>query len=456
MPISSFYGLQTSLRGLLAQQRSLDTTSHNIANASTPGYSRQEAVLTAAPATDIPAGMLQNGGGAQLGAGVDVQVYRRIRDNFLDLQYRGQFTALSEQQARSDSLQRVELTTGEPGDTGINTLLGEYWNAWSDLADAPDEQAAQSALLQKSASLADAFAALRSQLVGAQSDAQAEYDDLTRSSASGAAPGEIEATAREIAGLNDTIKKFVTAGDVPNDLMDKRDLLLDKLSSYGQVSIKDNHDGSLDVTFGGDTTSPPLVQGAAVNWPDPPPTLVSPGGRLGGLLSLAQPGGTIDSYITELDTIAKTVMGTTNAALAMGQTPPVAGPFWTGTSATDMAIDPTVDPKTLGGGATAGASDNRAARAVASLRGGASDQAYRALIARMGTEVHDTDRKTSNMQALVDSIDDRRESVAGVALDEEMSNLVRFQRAYQASSRAMSTMDEMLDVLINRTGKVGL
>jgi flagellar hook-associated protein 1 FlgK len=432
MPISSFYGLQTSLRGLLAQQRSLDTTSHNIANASTPGYSRQEAVLTAAPATDIPAGMLQNGGGAQLGAGVDVQVYRRIRDNFLDLQYRGQFTALSEQQARSDSLQRVELTTGEPGDTGINTLLGEYWNAWSDLADAPDEQAAQSALLQKSASLADAFAALRSQLVGAQSDAQAEYDDLTRSSASGAAPGEIEATAREIAGLNDTIKKFVTAGDVPNDLMDKRDLLLDKLSSYGQVSIKDNHDGSLDVTFGGDTTSPPLVQGAAVNWPDPPPTLVSPGGRLGGLLSLAQPGGTIDSYITELDTIAKTVMGTTNAALAMGQTPPVAGPFWTGTS------------------------DNRAARAVASLRGGASDQAYRALIARMGTEVHDADRKTSNMQALVDSIDDRRESVAGVALDEEMSNLVRFQRAYQASSRAMSTMDEMLDVLINRTGKVGL
>lgn len=457
MPISSFYGLQTSLRGLLAQQRSLDTTAHNISNASTPGYSRQEAVLTAAPATDIPAGMLQNGGGAQLGSGVDVQVYRRIRDNFLDLQYRGQFTALSEQQARSDSLQRVELTTGEPGDTGINTLLGEYWNAWSDLADSPDEQAAQSALVQKSASLADAFSALRSQLVGAQNDAAAEYADLTRSSKSGGAPGEIESTAREIANLNDTIKKFMTAGDVPNDLMDKRDLLLDKLSSYGQISITDNHDGSIDVAFGGLTApTPPLVAGAAVNWPDPPPTLTSPGGRLGGLLSLAQPGGTIDGYITELDTVAKTIMGTTNAALAMGQTPPTAGPFWTGTSAADMAIDPTLNPKTLGGGAGAGASDNRAARAVASLRGGASDQAYRALIARMGTEVHDADRKSSNMQALVDSIDDRRESVAGVALDEEMSNLVRFQRAYQASSRAMSTMDEMLDVLINRTGKVGL
>src|SRR3954467_7174401 len=210
MPISSFYGLQTSLRGLLAQQRSLDTTAHNIANASTPGYSRPGPGRAPPPATDVPAGMLQNGGGAQLGAGVDVQAYRRIRDNFLDLQYRGQFTSLSEQQARSDSLQRVELTTGEPGDTGINTLLGEYWNAWSDLADAADEQAAQSALFQKSASLADAFSALRSQLVGAQTDAQAEYDDLTRASAPAVpaapgvpavpavAPGEIESTAREI------------------------------------------------------------------------------------------------------------------------------------------------------------------------------------------------------------------------------------------------------------------
>src|SRR4051812_43189165 len=292
MPISSFYGLQTSLRGLLAQQRSLDTTAHNISNASTPGYSRQEAVLAASPATDIPAGMLQNGGGAQLGSGVDVQAYRRIRDNFLDLQYRGQFTALSEQQARSDSLQRVELTSGEPGDTGINTLLGEYWNAWSDLADAPDEQAAQSALLQKSASLADAFSAFRSQLVGAQQDAQAEYDDLTQSSLVTGVPGEIESTAREIANLNDTIMKFTTAGDIPNDLMDKRDMLLDKLAGYGQTSITHNADGSVDVVFGGDVTSPKLVQGSSYSWSGSPAWAPGgPGGRLGGLLSLASPTG---------------------------------------------------------------------------------------------------------------------------------------------------------------------
>ena len=94
MPISSFYGLQTSLRGLLAQQRALDTTGHNIANASTAGYSRQEAVLAASPALVIQQGAVQSGAGAHIGSGVDVQSYRRIRDTFLDLQYRAQATRL--------------------------------------------------------------------------------------------------------------------------------------------------------------------------------------------------------------------------------------------------------------------------------------------------------------------------------------------------------------------------
>jgi flagellar hook-associated protein 1 FlgK len=451
MPISSFYGLQTSLRGLLAQQRSLDTTSHNIANASTPGFSRQEAVLTAAPATDVPAGMLQSGGGAQIGAGVDVQAYRRVRDNFLDLQFRGQNSVLGEQAARSEALDRSELTLAEPGSNGISKRLSEFWDAWSALAGAPSDPAAQGALLAKGAGLADAFASVKSQLALAQSDAAAEYADLTRASAPGVAPGEIEATAREIAGLNDTIKKFITAGDTPNDLMDKRDALLDELSKFGQVSTTANADGTIDVAFGG-VAAPALVAGTAVNWSGPPAGW-SPGGRLGGLLSLSQPGGVIDSFVTELDNIANTVITSVNGALAAG-TPA----FFTGNSADTMAVNAAAKaaPQLLAGGPGAAADENAAARAVEALRGGAGDQAYRAFVARVGTEVADADRKTANAQVLVDSVEDRRQSVAGVSLDEEMSNLVRFQRAYQASSRAMSTMDEMLDVLINRTGKVGL
>src|SRR4051794_1561026 len=97
MPISSFYGLQTSLRGLLAQQRSMDVTGHNVSNAATKGYSRQEAVLAASDALQVPAGAVQTGAGAHIGSGVDVLAYRRVRDGFLDLQYRAQATRLGEE-----------------------------------------------------------------------------------------------------------------------------------------------------------------------------------------------------------------------------------------------------------------------------------------------------------------------------------------------------------------------
>ena len=93
---------------------------------------------------------------------------------------------------------------------------------------------------------------------------------------------------------------------------------------------------------------------------------------------------------------------------------------------------------------------------MAELSGKGPDSAYNAFVARVGSEVREATRNEANAQALADAVQDRRESVAGVSLDEEMGNIIKFQRAYQASSRAMSTMDEMLDVLINRTGRVGL
>ena len=111
---------------------------------------------------------------------------------------------------------------------------------------------------------------------------------------------------------------------------------------------------------------------------------------------------------------------------------------------------------TLRTSATAAAGANETALQIAALRGGAADNAYRGFVSRVGIEVREAGRQEANAQALHDAVDDRRQSIAGVALDEEMTNLVRFQRAYQASSRAMSTLDEMLDVLINRTGRVGL
>jgi len=443
MPISSFYGLQTSLRGLLAQQRALDTTGHNIANASTQGYSRQEAVLAAAPATWIPQGGVQGGAGAHLGSGVDVQAYRRVRDTFLDLQYRAQATRLGEATALTEGLDRAELALAEPSDLGINKQLSEFWDAWSDLANSPDDAAARQALVESAGALAEAFTTvdMQFQLVGQQ--AQGEYDALT------AAGGEVETTAREIAALNDTIKRFVTAGDIPNDLMDQRDLLLDKLATLGTTSITSLPDGTVEVVFGG-PGDPPMIDATGYN----APALTNPGGRLGALRDLAAvPGGVIDSFRTELGTVAQTLATAVNTLhgapfFSVTHAPPASY------GAATLAV--AVTPATIRADASGDAGANTIALAIAELRGKQADSGYNAFIARVGSEVRASVREEANAQALTDAVLDRRESVAGVSLDEEMGNIVKFQRAYQASSRAMSTMDEMLDVLINRTGKVGL
>ena len=442
MSISSFYGLQTSLRGLLAQQRALDTTGHNIANASTAGYSRQEAVMAAAPALVIPQGAVQGGAGAHIGAGVDVLAYRRVRDTFLDLQYRAQATRLGEEAGRAQGLDRAELSLAEPSDDGINKQLSEFWSAWADLANAADDPAARTSLLEKAGSLANAFGIVDSQLALVGEQAAEEYATLT------AAGGEIDQIGQEIAALNDTIKRFVTAGDTPNDLMDQRDQLLDKLAAYGTTSVLRNPDGSVDVTFGG--AAAPMIDAAGHH---AEPLGASPGGRLGALKDLSTvPGGLIDSYRAELGAVAETLASAVNAIhpgfFGVSHAPPAS---YGAATLTVVATD-----ATLLAGTSPGASANERARAISELSGKGPDDAYNAFISRVGSEVREAGRNEANAQALTDAVQDRRESVAGVSLDEEMGNLVRFQRAYQASSRAMSTMDEMLDVLINRTGRVGL
>ena len=129
--VSTFFGLQTSLRGLLAHQRSLDVTGHNVANASTVGYSRQEASLTTTDPLHIPAGVRPTGEGGFLGSGVQVDDYRRIRDGFLDVQFRAQNTVLGDADARAKAMEGVELSIAEPGKNGVSSALTKMWSAWT-------------------------------------------------------------------------------------------------------------------------------------------------------------------------------------------------------------------------------------------------------------------------------------------------------------------------------------
>jgi flagellar hook-associated protein 1 len=457
MPISSFYGLQTSLRGLLAQQRMLDTTGHNIANASTKGYSRQEASLVASPALEIPAGGIAGGAGAHLGSGVDVQTFRRVRDTFADLQFRGQNTNLGEWAARAKTLDRAELALAEPGENGINEQLSRFWDAWSKLANAPVDPAAKQALVEQAKGLADAFATVRGQIETAKAQGYAEYADLARPAGAGDPGGEIAQAARELADLNDQIKRYVTAGDVPNDLLDRRDVLVDRLSEFGQVSVDAQADGTVDVSFvdtaaAGTTYS--IVTGTNTTWAGPPAgDAWAPGGRLGGLLEASRDGGTLDGYLDAMDDVADSLATLVNTAYGAPFFDSGPGP----TAATlRVAAALAADPSLVDAG-TGNAGSNDVALAVARLRDNPEiDRAYQAFVGKVGAELREASRQEANAQVLTDAVENRRQSVSGVSLDEEMANMVRFQRSYQASSRAMSTMDEMLDVLINRTGRVGL
>jgi flagellar hook-associated protein 1 len=460
MTVSTFMGIQTTLRGLLAQQRALDVTNHNVANANTVGYTRQEAVLGTTQPLAIPAGGL-NGDGSLLGTGVDVMSYQRVRDQFLDLQYRGQNMSLGEKSARSNSLEQVELALAEPGTNGVSAALQRFWDAFGDLSNAPENPAARQAVIDKARALADNVNQLQAGLSAARTQAGAELTALTASG------GDIHRMAADLAGTMNAIRDAELTGAQPNDLYDRRDLLLDKLSEMGQVSVTASPAGGSDVALGGvtivdsdDTTGVPSVPAGTF----PLTFTTSPGGRLGALSDLASPTGSIASYQQSLDRVTRMIAGT-SATTGVTTVNDVyerdnpGTPLFTYTAGPGgtpvLALNTAINAVTLSAG-PGGPGANQTALDIAALRGGAVDKEYATLVTTIGNEVADARRQQATAQVLTDNLRDRRESVSGVSLDEEMTNLIRFQRAYQASARAMSTTDEMLDILINRTGRVGL
>jgi flagellar hook-associated protein 1 FlgK len=444
-------GLETSLRGLLAQQQALDVTSHNIANASTPGYSRQTAVLEASPAYTLPGVSSSPAGPGQIGTGVDVASYQRIRDSFLDVQYRAQSMLQGQAQANQDGLQQVQLAFNEPTDSGISTLLSNYWGAWQNLSNNPEDMGTRQSLAQSADSLADGFTSLSSQLSTMQSQTtQNVSDTLTQVNSYGA----------QIAQLNLTIAKTEVAGSTPNDLLDQRDNLLDSLSAIGNVSTTAGANGSISVTFGGaslvtDATSSTLAESDLTGLSS---------GKLQGLITLRDT--TIPGFQSQLNTIASALISNTNTQSAAGfdLNGNAGGAFFTGTDASNIAVNPALisNPALIAASSTGQVGDSGNALAIADMQNtnliGSStvDAAYTQLVTQVGSDVQQANNQVSTTTSLVNALQNQRQSVSGVSLDEEMTNLITYQRSYQASARALSAMDSMLDQLINRTGTVGL
>jgi flagellar hook-associated protein 1 len=456
MSLSTFTGLQTALRGLLASQQEIDTTGHNIANSGTPGYTRQTANLATTQPLATTSGLL--------GTGVTVQGYQRVRDGFIDTQLRAQTMLKGYASAQQDGLKQVEMSLNEPSNNGLSSLLSAYWAAWQNVTNAPEDVASRQALAQSAQSLANGFNSLSGQLTTIASQTQ-QQQQITM--------GQVNSMGAQIAQLNQAITAAEMTGNTPNDLLDKRDVLIDQLSALGNTSIsvtagQAGNLGSIDVTFGGAA----LVTGNAAASPALTyaglPSITS--GSLAGMQavvdSITDP---TTGYLTSLNTLAGTLASATNAQHAAGfdMNGSPGGAFFD-FSAGNEAATITVDPAIIGSPSLVAASSNGEvgdasnATAIADLQqsfliGTATiDQTYSQLVTQIGGDSQLAQQNLSNQTALVQSLTNQRASVSGVSLDEEMTNLLQFQRGYQAAARALTAMDQMIDQLINRTGAVGL
>jgi flagellar hook-associated protein 1 len=429
--IPAFTGLQTALSGLEAAQAAINTTGENISNANTPGYTRQTVHTVATSPLSIPA-LSQQGGGTQLGTGVSITDISRIRNQFLDVQYRAQNSASSNANTSADELSQVQTAINEPSSSGLQSVMSKFWSAWSSLANSPTNPAAQQAVVDAGQTLASTFNAVSAQMQTVQTQAAQQYATLT------GANGQVAQDAQRIATLNAQISQATQAGISPNTLLDQRDSLLDDLSSLAQISVSTGSNGAVTVNFG--DASSPLVSGTSVTWPQ---TLTSAaGGQLGSLLNMSSSTGPVGQFASSLDSVASQVIGSVNALQP-------SSPFFSGTTAGTIAVSATAATVQTSSSSTSGAD---LAQGIANLANGPVDQAYASFVAQVGSGVQAAQSTQSTQQAVLTAVSNQRQSVSGVSLDEEMTNLIQYQQAYQASARVMNAINSTLDTLINSVG----
>ena len=577
---SPFYGLDIGASALRAAQQMLDTAAHNVANASTPGYSRQVVSLVESPPYTYPA-FNRSGLPGQVGSGVTVAAITRVRDNFLDLQVQAQTALKGEWDTRQQELAKVESIFPEPSDSSLGSALSKYWSAWQDVATDPTSTAARTALTEQAASLAMEMNRDSTQLgmIGTGIDSQVSQQITT-----------INDVAKQIASLNGQIQRVTVTGDHANDLLDQREQLLEQLSAIVPSTTMTQPDGTLTVLVGGTALVNGVYSRQLVGQNDPTTGHVSPtwadgsavalpSGEMKSLLDVRD--GDLASYRAQLDALAKGVADATNtlhgrgvdangnpgqaiftyhagnvagtlavntavaadpslvAASASPTTPgdgSVAGliadlgnarsysagvagtdvvggmDLTTGTTArlltisadtavgqtytfsgsgtnltltgadgstqtinvADMAVGGTqaLNFDQLGikltvnsGSATKSAADlvtdfttpghNTVVAASLYSPSQTTTDFYAGLIGKIGTASSQAAEMSTNQQLVVDQLTTRVQEVSGVSLDEEATDMVRFQHAYQAAARVITTMDEMLNTLINGTGLVG-
>lgn len=443
----------------MAQQLSLNLTGHNIANVNTPGFSRQSAIMS----TNMP--MFSTLG--SLGTGVEVTEIRRLRSFFLDQQYRSESHKLGQWGFLSQTWNQVESIYNEPNETGLSGTMDKFWNAWQDLADNPESESARVAVREQGIMLADSFHHLSGQLKDLRDSLDKDIGIMVQ---------QINSTAEQIASLNQLIATAELTGHTANDLRDRRDYLVDQLSGWINVGTIEQDNGSLTVLIGGMA----LVDGNSslslgLETQSSGSTVTSRIFLEGTGIDIARPGGVLEGLIEardeivverqeELDLLARGLVMAINevhrTGYGLGDETGVNFFDPDTTGAADIAVDSMIiqDVNYIAASLNGEIGDNSNALNIASLReslkmkGGqvTFNEYYSSMIGKIGIKAQEASNVEKNQMALIFQIENARQSLSGVSLDEEMANLMKFQHAYEAAARVISVMDSALDTIINR------
>jgi len=533
---STFTGIEVAKRSLFTQEAALLTTSHNVANANTKGYTRQVVNMVASRPQEAM-GLMKSTVPGQRGQGVEFSSIDRIREQFLDDQYHNQNKNLGDYQVQQDTLDKIQGMINEPSDTGIRSVVENFWNSWQELSKTPENTTARVLVKENGLALTDAFNQLGKQLNDLSTDLTTNINTTMT---------QANSSIKQIASLNDEISRVEGLGDKANDLRDQRDLLLDDLSNQLNVTSTDGPTG-YTVKMGNVT----LVSGKNVQTVLTTSLLASSitsgdlnSGSIHGMI--VSRDGDVANFKSQLDNMVKTMatgdmqvtlpQGTVlaegtvlnlvdssgnvtqqtysgsvsnrtlsadtlvtvkglNGLHELGYTG-ISGSLQTGVpffalkaGATDYNADSvTVNPDIVDNAALVSTSmrtsvdsngiesvvtgNNDMALAMASVQNlkvnfdsagmstailpnGTIDEFYNSIVGEIGVKSQDATRQATNQQVLVEQIEANRQSVSGVSMDEEMANMIKFQHAYEAAARSLTSSDECLNTVINGMGLVG-
>jgi len=471
--MSGLFGtLNNATKGLSVQQSALQTTSHNISNANTEGYSRQKVTMVA----DNPYTL---GGIGQLGTGVRIASIDRIVDPYVNNQLRNENSSLEMYSQKSDVLGQLEGIFNEPSTTGLNNNLSQVFSSWTYLGSNPELATAKTMVAQNSETFTDTLHHMSNQI---DSLHEGTVQDIEKNVL------DFNAKVQQLDSLNKQIFNVTSQGQTPNDLLDQQDKVLSELTGITGVEASYDKFNRVSVSVGGQTvlTEDSIAEMSVAS--DPAGQLmvnkeaiaIKSGNIKGSQEALIE----IDTKKQELNELAFTFATAVNAVHSDGGE---GADFFELGADKNYAASIQVNKEILNDVSKINAGkniidvvggDGTRAQAIASLQntkfsdpvdikgdydpstmtiknkqgGSTVSGSYNNSVTQMGIVKQQSDNMVDSQESLVSLLEARKDSVSGVSINEEVTNTITYQSAFQANARIISVVSEMLDTLINRTG----